>query len=425
MCYWPSHIKSECKREKLVVSAATPDPDAGWELCPIRVLEKGIHDLLTARNKAKLAELTSDIDLNQSKRPKKPVQKYGYEDTSDDEENLPRTSDRKRPRKGVSEKLKQASDNSAHQKPPTIYASFTHDSVSKSCSASTSIPASNSMQTPNATASCENFSPNTPSGALNASNNSGVQSESAHAVFKSIPALPESSLLTERDIYRKLHYMQTAVDNNGRLLELILKKLENLETGVGTTKGTTAPENNVEELIPCKTKGDLMKLEEKVLKSTDALNKLARVFRLTGGADTKNLLHNLMKKLMTDEVAQQYTFKGATTGKGSLQGLATFKVLKDVIQKQKSDATDEYIKDVCGDWLTQAKFRLQRRIARAAKRANSANSNPDAEPVDTNSANSTPPAEPADTVTVTLENDNVSLQNESNDINDNALQENY
>lgn len=71
--------------------------------------------------------------------------------------------------------------------------------------------------------------------------------------------------------------MQTAVDNNGRLLELILKKLENLETGVGTTKGTTAPENNVEELIPCKTKGDLMKLEEKVLKSTDALNKLVSV----------------------------------------------------------------------------------------------------------------------------------------------------
>lgn len=44
MCYWPSHIKSECKREKLVHSSAVPDPEEGWELCPMRVLQKGISE---------------------------------------------------------------------------------------------------------------------------------------------------------------------------------------------------------------------------------------------------------------------------------------------------------------------------------------------------------------------------------------------
>lgn len=116
---------------------------------------------MIARNKAKLAETTSDIDTQPLKRPKKPVQKFSPEESSDEENQRSNKKDRKRPKKSVSSKPSQDSDKNERQEPaPTIYASPAN--VSGTIPFNASNASSNFELRPNA--SSENFSklPDTP-----------------------------------------------------------------------------------------------------------------------------------------------------------------------------------------------------------------------------------------------------------------------
>lgn len=82
-----------------------------------------------------------------------------------------------------------------------------------------------------------------------------------------------------RDFSRTLQYLKSAVESNGRLLEKILEKVEKLEIGATSESAvkTNSAESNIDEMLPCKTYEDALKVEETIIKPTDALNKLVSV----------------------------------------------------------------------------------------------------------------------------------------------------
>ncbi|CAL1290837.1 unnamed protein product [Larinioides sclopetarius] len=83
--FWPTSLKSRFGYERLIKERAEPEED--WATFKVRVLKKGIDSYLEARRKCKLAEKYSDLEMEESRREKRPTCRYGEE--SSDEERPP------------------------------------------------------------------------------------------------------------------------------------------------------------------------------------------------------------------------------------------------------------------------------------------------------------------------------------------------
>ncbi|XP_072158206.1 uncharacterized protein [Bemisia tabaci] len=341
--FWPSFARSKCQIEKLLTDVNIfPREEDGWELCPVRVLCKGIDDLITAKASAKTAEFTSDIELSgRSKRIIKPVQRYNFDGSSEDDEASNSINNRKRQKKQEKPALP------FHPLPqaPAIYAS-------------SRVPVDLVKQSPS-----DFISPSKASPTLNTNENNNFNST-------------HDQRTSDDAILRKLHYIQTSVDSLARMVEVLSKKVDSIsgfiisvaEAPKDLSAGVSSNPLALEELLPCRDNDSLVKVNDQLIDSNEARVKLVRILSNVGGKTTKDKLFGMMKRIMNDDVAILYSFKGQSHSKKSFEDLKFLKLMT-ILQDQKApDATDVYIKDVVADWLIQAKTRRSRKLSRALKK---------------------------------------------------------
>ncbi|KAL5237318.1 hypothetical protein ACI65C_004728 [Semiaphis heraclei] len=167
-----------------------------------------------------------------------------------------------------------------------------------------------------------------------------------------------SRLLITMSLHQKeqLNYLQN--------IQMMVNNINTMPTDVDncTTKNE---EDIIYSKFPATSLDVLNKLdnEVKVLKSTkiDVYNALVKNMTLIGGTSLGELLRRILKKIMTDEVAEEFSWFGrqkkfsfATTGLADL--------IKSAVKIKYPDQSDKDIEVIAGTWLAKAKERKKKII---------------------------------------------------------------
>ncbi|XP_054706642.1 uncharacterized protein LOC129216453 [Uloborus diversus] len=166
-------------------------------------------------------------------------------------------------------------------------------------------------------------------------------------------------------VNRKLSFLQQSIESQGHLLALINSKLDQLLT---TNHGHDPPKHELSllDVFPIQTMQDFDCVESE-LRSGSFQNACIKMIGMTGGSCMKNAVQNIMKKILIDELATQFSFKGQVLGKRCFSSTQLYKIVKHVVQKLFKDASDANMKNIISEWLTQSKFRKSRKEERAKK----------------------------------------------------------
>lgn len=220
-----------------------------------------------------------------------------------------------------------------------------------------------------------------------------VQTREEFIFPEKLPVPPREATPPQQSIYSSqteeltpssLHLPSTSFSNqnviNGRLeawMADISQKIQRLEgkmdsiINVLTSQRSHIQEHSVEDFnilgaLPVTNDGSFMDLNRK-LSENNFRNLLIKVFVSVGGKDLRSQIHNMLRKVMHDEVAELYSLSGKSTIKNSAKKsfLATnvynsmFSACRRVFKDQ---ATEVQIKEAIADWLHQAKVRRNRRL---------------------------------------------------------------
>ncbi|KAK4886282.1 hypothetical protein RN001_002553 [Aquatica leii] len=94
--------------------------------------------------------------------------------------------------------------------------------------------------------------------------------------------------------------------------------------------------------------------------SSSFKQKLTKILLSVGGKDVKAFIANILRKLISDDLAQLYSLTGKLVKNGgakkSFEKTETFRFIYDISIKAHKDAKESVIKEGISDWLMQAKF---------------------------------------------------------------------
>ncbi|XP_037976076.2 uncharacterized protein LOC105389641 [Plutella xylostella] len=106
------------------------------------------------------------------------------------------------------------------------------------------------------------------------------------------------------------------------------------------------------------------------LKDTQNKQAIVKFLAGIGGKNPRSLTTNLLRRILLDVVAQQYSLTGKkmkNSDKKSFLVTETCQIIFHICKNVYADATEETLKEIIGDWLNQAKVRLSRRAERQKK----------------------------------------------------------
>lgn len=146
-------------------------------------------------------------------------------------------------------------------------------------------------------------------------------------------------------------------------LNKILYKLDTMQNKMNLLEEKMLyPVNADEEFInvqlPISLYEDLLLFEEQ-LSEERFKNKLINILKLVGGSNPHVMIRNMLKKLLTNTLAQQFSWVGKKA-KRSFKDLRLANVIIQAVRTVHNQITDTEIANSIAKWLTQGTLRVQR-----------------------------------------------------------------
>ncbi|XP_054266870.1 uncharacterized protein LOC128989009 [Macrosteles quadrilineatus] len=122
--------------------------------------------------------------------------------------------------------------------------------------------------------------------------------------------------------------------------------------------------------IPVQNLKEMEELE-KILETPQFSRQLFKVLTSVGGKDVKTMTYNCLRRLMSYQVAVEYSYSGNTarnkekTKKIAFSKTNACKIAHEAVKRVNPVATEEVVKTWMGKWLQQAKYRLDRKSSEA------------------------------------------------------------
>lgn len=114
------------------------------------------------------------------------------------------------------------------------------------------------------------------------------------------------------------------------------------------------------EYLPAQTLADFHLAEEKWKTDKEYRKNVLELFVKCKSSDIKTTTYTIMGKLMSDNVAMQYSWTGVKQKKEKLEESEFRKVIENLILQLHNEATLHGIKKCITDWLRHAKERHTR-----------------------------------------------------------------
>ncbi|XP_071652693.1 uncharacterized protein [Temnothorax longispinosus] len=110
--------------------------------------------------------------------------------------------------------------------------------------------------------------------------------------------------------------------------------------------------------FPISTVTELISFEDQ-LQEIKFRDTVLNVFKLVGRVDAHAMIQNIMKKVMTDTLAQNFSWTGKRN-KRSFKDLNFSKMIIQAVRVKYNGLTDNDIAEYTSKWLSQATVRVQR-----------------------------------------------------------------
>nr|XP_012217761.1 PREDICTED: uncharacterized SDCCAG3 family protein-like [Linepithema humile]XP_012217769.1 PREDICTED: uncharacterized SDCCAG3 family protein-like [Linepithema humile] len=364
LAYWPK-VKTNKDFDTLVRTRSSIKDN--WTLEPIKAILYKTDSFLNAKVKLKKAEYQSDVDspYNTDEKKKQRRDHAKVQFTSDNESDEEQIRERK-----TNVKLKKK----LPPLPPVPIAMS-----SKATSISNNI--------------CSNISDVTKINVLN--NSCSVVSAATHSkshvsnnsspfvdINKTLSSNSRSQKLdisvlssnNDKEMNQEIHQILKIVQNlkismNGltSLNREIIERLDVLEKNSESlqVQSVLDEHNTLVEVFPIKTANSLKEVETKIENNSAFKGKLVKSLTQVTSADIKKTIRNILHYLITDEMAQDYSWLGQRC-KTAFQNLEISKILT-LVKIRHEDATYEQISSVVAEWLKHAKQRVQRKSQKEEK----------------------------------------------------------
>ncbi|XP_071580299.1 uncharacterized protein [Temnothorax nylanderi] len=168
-------------------------------------------------------------------------------------------------------------------------------------------------------------------------------------------------------ILRIVEDLKTSMNGLTSLIREVIKRLDNLEKNSESLKvQSVLDECNTLEVFPIETAASLKEVESMIENNSAFKKNLITSLTQVTSADIKKTIRNILHYLITDEMAQKYSWLGQRH-KAAFQNLQISKILTLVVQMRHQDITCEQISSVAAEWLKHAKQRAQRKSEKEKK----------------------------------------------------------
>lgn len=113
--------------------------------------------------------------------------------------------------------------------------------------------------------------------------------------------------------------------------------------------------------LPIKIENKLIDTEILLKEDFRFYTRMVNKLKIVGGTDTNSVIRNILKTLMTDNLATMFSFAGKRKKKSFQDTLPTFmKIIIEVGRYHKNSVTNEDIYSIISKWLVQATLRKTR-----------------------------------------------------------------
>lgn len=161
------------------------------------------------------------------------------------------------------------------------------------------------------------------------------------------------------EIFRKLNKMMQEIQI---IKEDVAEIKENLNNGPNTSKHGSLRIVNREcidgKKIYIETLDDLDKMENE-LEDIEFFQKVGTALCQIGGDDIKTITRNVLFQLLSNEIATGFNWAGIR-GKKGFKDLNLTKLVRVVVQSQRTATSETEIDSIIGKWLVQAPLRCKR-----------------------------------------------------------------
>ncbi|XP_036138287.1 uncharacterized protein LOC114255293 isoform X2 [Monomorium pharaonis] len=165
-----------------------------------------------------------------------------------------------------------------------------------------------------------------------------------------------------------------------RKLQLILNRITALENRMVLLQASNIVPQEAANVIeyeeydlPLKNMQTLIRLENQ-LKDSSFADKMVNTLKQVGGVNLSNIISNILKKLLSDDLAQSFSYLGQRN-KRNFSALKLCSIMKRVVRIQKPDSNDAQIAEITSSWLVHAKWRQQRAETKMRKQREADNIN--------------------------------------------------
>ncbi|XP_011858100.1 PREDICTED: uncharacterized protein LOC105555682 isoform X3 [Vollenhovia emeryi] len=147
-------------------------------------------------------------------------------------------------------------------------------------------------------------------------------------------------------------------------LNKILYKLDNIENRINMTEEKmqfsyhTYDNDESDIHFPISTLTELISFEDQ-LQNTKFKDKVLNIFKFVGGVNAHAMIRNIMKMVMTDTLAQNFSWTGRKN-KRSFKDLSLSKMIIQAVCVKQKELTENDIAEYTSKWLSQATVRVQR-----------------------------------------------------------------
>ncbi|XP_071632576.1 uncharacterized protein [Temnothorax longispinosus] len=168
-------------------------------------------------------------------------------------------------------------------------------------------------------------------------------------------------------ILKKVDDLKTSMNGLTSLIREVIERLDKLEKNSESLKvQSVLDECNTLEVFPIETAASLKEVESMIENNSAFKKNLITSLTQVTSADIKKTIRNILHYLITDEMAQKYSWLGQRH-KAAYQNLQISKILTLVVQMRHQDITCEQISSVAAEWLKHAKQRAQRKSEKEKK----------------------------------------------------------
>ncbi|XP_067216792.1 uncharacterized protein [Linepithema humile] len=347
ICKWPPYSNADIERAIIDIDKVDKD----WNTLPIvKVFGKSVHDLQTAKEKARLAQIVSDCDNDEHLKKSRHERKRKVVDSTDEDDDG--DSQTKKINKNKSSRPK-------FSKMPTTLMSL---NSRKNVLDNEMIIASDDDK-----------------------NNKSTLRQNVgnivHTLKKTVDVASTSQENNTQncEMTKKLIYIIALEEENIKKSNAILQEMKEIrkiminfsakkyDPTVQSLEESMVNETNLNDLFPLNDSDELQAIEEK-LENSAFKNDVMTLFAKRGGRNAYKITTNILSKAFTNKFACEFSY----FGKQKKKALSKFKITKCIIEtvmKCDRNIKEDELQRKIGNWLANAPQRvLRERIKKEKKK---------------------------------------------------------